>query len=265
MSLHDGATDMLQQQFDAISELQAEVAGGDRSNLADWIAQTKVALRLSFGQDHAHYVEFDDLGFRYTGGYVVTPDIAEKKARLHAAAANSDLERAAAILKAAIVESGFLGATGQSAVTTPSVDPTIFIGHGGTSDDWKGIRDFLRDQLGYEVEYFESQSNAGYTVTERVLEMLDKADMAFLVMSAEDEQAPTGADDLTPQLRARQNVIHEAGLFQGRLGWKRALLVVEHGVERFSNADGVTEIRYEPGRITQTFGDIAAAIKREFG
>ena len=50
--------------------------------------------------------------------------------------------------------------------------------------------------------------------------------MAFLVMTAEDEQ-PDGT------LRARDNVIHEAGLFQDRLGFKRAIILLEEGCEEF--------------------------------
>jgi predicted nucleotide-binding protein len=45
--------------------------------------------------------------------------------------------------------------------------------------------------------------------------MLDQARFAFLVMTAEDEQADGNH-------HARMNVIHEVGLFQGRLGFERA-------------------------------------------
>jgi Predicted nucleotide-binding protein containing TIR-like domain len=47
-------------------------------------------------------------------------------------------------------------------------------------------------------------------------------------MTAEDEK-PYG------KLRARLNVIHEAGLFQGRLGFNKAIVLLEDGCEEFSN------------------------------
>jgi predicted nucleotide-binding protein len=47
--------------------------------------------------------------------------------------------------------------------------------------------------------------------------MLDQASFAFLVMTAEDEQADGDH-------HARMNVIHEVGLFQGRLGFNRSFL-----------------------------------------
>jgi predicted nucleotide-binding protein len=47
--------------------------------------------------------------------------------------------------------------------------------------------------------------------------MLDAAAIAFLVMTAEDERADGS-------VQARMNVIHEAGLFQGCLGFMRAIV-----------------------------------------
>ena len=81
---------------------------------------------------------------------------------------------------------------------------------------------------------------------------------APLVLSAEDQMA-----DGT--FHARQNVIHETGLFQGRLGFSRAIVVREEGAEEFSNLSGIQEIRFGKGRIRETFGDVLAVLRREFG
>lgn len=75
-------------------------------------------------------------------------------------------------------------------------------------------------------------------------------------MTAEDEQA-------NGQMRARQNVVHEAGLFQGRLGFPRAIILLQEGVENLSNLDGVQYLRFSH-TIKETFGDVVATIKREF-
>ena len=66
-------------------------------------------------------------------------------------------------------------------------------------------------------------------------------------------------------VRARQNVIHEIGLFQGRLGFTKAIVLKEDGTEEFSNIHGVHQIRYSQGNIKETFGDVIATLNKEFG
>ncbi len=44
--------------------------------------------------------------------------------------------------------------------------------------------------------------------------------------------------------QARMNVIHEAGLFQGRLGFTKAILLLEDGCSEFSNIQGLGQIRF---------------------
>lgn len=133
----------------------------------------------------------------------------------------------------------------------------IFIGH-GHSQQWRDLSEHLRDLHGYEVEAYEMGSRAGHAIRDILGEMLDKSSCAFLVLSAEDRMA-----DGT--LHARQNVIHETGLFQGRLGFSRAIVIREDGAEEFSNLAGIQEIRFAKGRIRETFGDVLAVLRREFG
>lgn len=64
----------------------------------------------------------------------------------------------------------------------------VFIGH-GHSAAWKDLKDFLRDKLELEWEEFNRQSPAGLSTKERLEAMMETATFAFLVMTAEDEQA----------------------------------------------------------------------------
>jgi hypothetical protein len=134
----------------------------------------------------------------------------------------------------------------------------VFIGHGGASHDWRLIKDHLQDLQGYKIEAYEVGARAGHTIRDVVTTMMGNSSFALLVMTGEDETADGGA-------RARQNVVHETGLFQGRLGFNRAIAVVENGVEIFSNLDGVQQIRYDKGNVKSTFGEILATLRREFG
>ena len=134
--------------------------------------------------------------------------------------------------------------------------PTVFIGH-GRSQAWRDLKDHLHDKHGVPIEAYETGARAGHTIRDILEEMVGRSSFAILVMTGEDEQAD-GA------LRARQNVIHEAGLFQGRLGFARAILLLEEGVDEFSNVAGVQYIKFSRGNIKETFGEVLATLHREF-
>ncbi|OLP01094.1 hypothetical protein BVU76_17455 [Mycolicibacterium porcinum] len=138
---------------------------------------------------------------------------------------------------------------------TAQLGSRVFIGHGGSAQ-WRELKDYLQDQLGVPVDEFNRVPTAGYSTIARLNEMLDSAAMAFLVMTAEDE-TPDGG------FRARQNVIHEVGLFQGRLGFDKAIVMVEDGCEDFSNIHGLTQIRYPKANISAKFHEIRAVLERE--
>ena len=135
------------------------------------------------------------------------------------------------------------------------VGTNVFIGH-GRSPVWRELKDFLQDRLHLPVDEFNRVPVAGVTNTERLLEMMDAAAIAFLVMTGEDEQ-PDG------QFHPRLNVIHEAGLFQGRLGFTRAIVLLEEGCEAFSNIEGLGQIRFARGNIEGAFEQIRAVLERE--
>lgn len=135
------------------------------------------------------------------------------------------------------------------------VGTNVFIGH-GRSHAWRELKDFVQDRVGLPWDEFNRVPVAGITNIARLSEMLDAAAIAFLVMTAEDERA-----DGTVQ--ARMNVIHEAGLFQGRLGFTKAIVVLEEGCAEFSNIQGLGQIRFPAGRISAAFEDIRQVLERE--
>ena len=59
------------------------------------------------------------------------------------------------------------------------------------------------------------------------------------------------------------NVIHEAGLFQGRLGFERAIILLEEGCEKFSNIHGLGQIQFSQGKIKATFEEVRQVLERE--
>ena len=114
-------------------------------------------------------------------------------------------------------------------IPEPEVDPLpkpkIFIGH-GQSPLWRDLRDHLADHHGYEVVSYESGSRAGHSIRDVITELMAVSSFAILVMTAEDELSDGS-------FHARQNVIHEIGLFQGHLGFSKAI-VLKEGTQKSS-------------------------------
>lgn len=138
---------------------------------------------------------------------------------------------------------------------TDRIGTNVFIGH-GRSKEWKDLKDFINDRMRLPWDEFNRVPVAGIPNTVRLSTMLDAAAIAFLVLTAEDERADG-------KVQARMNVIHEAGLFQGRLGFNRAIILLEEGCEEFSNIEGLGQIRFPKNNIRATFHDIELVLERE--
>jgi predicted nucleotide-binding protein len=140
-------------------------------------------------------------------------------------------------------------------VAADRVGTNVFIGH-GRSPLWRELKDFVQDRLGLPWDEFNRVPVAGVSNIARLSEMLDAAAIAFLVMTAEDEMAD-GA------VQARLNVVHEAGLFQGRLGFSKAIVLLEEDCEQFSNIQGLGQIRFPKGKISAAFEEVRRVLERE--
>lgn len=131
----------------------------------------------------------------------------------------------------------------------------IFIGH-GRSKIWIKLKEFLVDRLELDWVEFNRESTAGLSTKERLEEMLKQSNFAFLVFTGEDIQSDS-------TYRARENVVHEAGLYQGRLGFKKAIILLEEGCEEFSNIVGLGQIRFPKGDILSKSEEIRKVLERE--
>jgi predicted nucleotide-binding protein len=131
----------------------------------------------------------------------------------------------------------------------------VFIGH-GHSEVWKELRDFIRDRLHLEWEEYSRIMTAGQSRKERLSNMLNSSCFAFLIMTAEDEN-PNG------ELQARMNVIHEVGLFQGRLGFEKAIILLEKDCQEFSNISGLDYIPFDKDNIVAIYEKIREVLERE--
>lgn len=139
--------------------------------------------------------------------------------------------------------------------TAARIGTNVFIGH-GRSAAWRELKDFIQDRLRLPWDEFNRVPVAGVTNIARLSEMLDAAAIALLVMTAEDEM-------VDGEVQARLNVVHEAGLFQGRLGFSRAIVLLEEGCAEFSNIQGLGQIRFPKGNIAASFEEVRRVLERE--
>lgn len=152
-------------------------------------------------------------------------------------------------MDADLAELGVPRSIEEEALPSPQQkEPVVFIGH-GRARDWRDLRDFLKDDLAIACIDFNSDDAVGMATKERLEQMLNQATFAFLVMTAEDEHSDG-------KHHARANVIHEAGLFQGKLGFDKAILLLEEGCAEFSNIHGLTHISFRKGDIEGAFHKI---------
>jgi predicted nucleotide-binding protein len=145
----------------------------------------------------------------------------------------------------------------EPVIESPVKAPVVFIGHGGASEQWRDLKDHLHEQHKYDVEAYEVGSRAGHTIRDILEEMVRRSSFAIIVMTGEDK---TAGGAFNPRL----NVVHELGLFQGALGFSRAIVLLEEGTEEFSNIHGIQQIRFKKNNIRETYGDVLATLRREF-
>lgn len=130
----------------------------------------------------------------------------------------------------------------------------VFIGH-GRSKLWARVQLFLKEDLNLETFTFESEPRTSESIIQILENFLSSSSFAILILTAEDET-------IDGKVRARQNVIHEAGLFQGRLGFDKVVLLRQEKTEEISNLAGLQYIPFEDDNIEQAFYELQRKLKK---
>lgn len=133
--------------------------------------------------------------------------------------------------------------------------PRVALGH-GRSCAWRELEDFLVGELGLDCDGFEAVPTADAQAVERLDRLLDSCRFAALVVTAEDL-----ADDASPDARACR--AHALGLFEGRLGRSRVVLLLEEGCGELARLPGPAPVRFQGGDLRATFEALRAALVRE--
>jgi predicted nucleotide-binding protein len=129
----------------------------------------------------------------------------------------------------------------------------IFVSHGHNELLKLKLKDFVENRLKRRVAVLSEQPSAGMTVVEKLERVSNECSSAIILMTGDDSLRDGG-------VRARQNVIHELGFFQGKYGRNRVILLVEEGVELFSNISGIVYIRFDPNNFDAAFESLRLEI-----
>lgn len=133
---------------------------------------------------------------------------------------------------------------------------SVFISH-GSSNDWREVQDYIEKDLQIGTLELAQEPNKGRTILQKLDEESDRCSYAVVVM--------TGDDDVGYEKpRARENVMHEIGYFQGKYGLRGICLLYEEGTNIPSNIHGLVYIPFPKGLVRATFGALARELKAVF-
>jgi CAP12/Pycsar effector protein, TIR domain len=130
----------------------------------------------------------------------------------------------------------------------------VFISHGHSEMVKLKLKNFIEERMHLEPVILTEQPDLGLTIIEKLEKYGKDCDFALILLTADDETADGG-------VRARQNVIHELGVFHGILGRDRVLLLKQSNVETFSNISGLIYKEFQGENIESVFEDVRIALE----
>ena len=132
--------------------------------------------------------------------------------------------------------------TAERSVVSPPDGP-IFIVHGHDTLRAERVARIVKEATGRQTIILREQANLGQTLIEKFERHATKVSYAIVVLTPDDEGGPRNQIERSP--RGRQNVIFEMGYFYGALGRDRVSVLLQPGVEKPSDVDGIVYIGFD--------------------
>lgn len=129
----------------------------------------------------------------------------------------------------------------------------IFISH-GQSKEWYKLQVHLERDLEKSTLELAQEPNLGRTILQKLSEEAERCSLSIIVMTGDDITADN-------EIRARENVMHEIGFFQGLYGLSNIILLHEEGVNIPSNIHGLVYIPFPKDTVEATFGALLRELK----
>lgn len=118
------------------------------------------------------------------------------------------------------------------------------------------VRNFIQEDCGLRVYEISSADIATSGFTTLLGEQLPRCGFAVCLLGKSEAMADGRA-------RADQNVVYQAGFFQGKYGFGRVALLTEEGCDGFSNIAGIVRLDFPSSQVDTTFIDLQRMLQRE--
>jgi predicted nucleotide-binding protein len=227
----------LRRLYEQLTDLKSE---GHNSTLATaWPREVEGVLSDFYGSSSLKFQQFHRIHFSPSVYYSGQPESAFTNA--FTAGVNS----AQAYLQSRIAELEEDLADSQNggeiiAINAAQLDRhKVFVVHGHDDGMKETIARYI-SKLGLDPVILHEQPNEGRTIIEK-FEHHAEVGCAVVLLTADD----TGSSKTAPtktEARARQNVVFEMGFFVGKLGRKHTIALLQPGVCKPSDIDGVVYI-----------------------
>jgi predicted nucleotide-binding protein len=210
-----------------------------------WKNTTRNYVGMAFGENHPNVYDFDDAVARLFSMGGVGWSVSSHAADPYVESLNRMITR----IDGYIDQLRVMSEIGQQRNPAPlsadsETSKKVFIIHGHNHTLVYEIAHYLQ-KAGLDATILHEALNQGRTIAEKLFDHADEAGFAVVLLTADDEGSEKGASSL--QLRARQNVVFEMGLFIGRLGRDKVCAVYESGVELPSDLQGILYVKYVKG------------------
>lgn len=137
--------------------------------------------------------------------------------------------------------------TASPADPEPAVTGTaIFIVHGHDEARKQEVAVVVAQLTGERPMILHERPNKGRTIIEKLEAQKPRVGFAIVIVTGDDEgRSRHGEPQAALSARGRQNVVFEAGFFIGVLGRSRVVILMEDGVERPSDIDGLVYVKLD--------------------
>lgn len=124
-----------------------------------------------------------------------------------------------------------------------SSDGPIFIVHSRDTLRAESVAHTVSTVTGRRTIILRDQPSMGRTLMEKFEQHAVEVSYAIIVLTADDKGSL--ADEIESRPRGRQNVIFEMGYFYGLIGRERVSVLLQSGIEKPSDMDGIVYITYD--------------------